>query len=273
MHILLNICLMLCLTTAVASADPIILNLWPGDAPGSEGVSAAEVWKERGEGIVDRSVADVHKPTLTVYLPVKEKNTGAAVVIAPGGGYSHLAIDKEGHDVAKWLISIGVTGLVLKYRLPRTKGHNYTTDTALMDAQQAIRITREKASEWNIDPKRVGIMGFSAGGNLTILAGTNFDSDTRPDFLVPIYPAAPKEMNITKDTPPAFLVQADDDFLKPNEHSVRIYLALRQAGVPAELHVYAQGGHGFGIRNRRIPASSWTARFEDWLIDRKFIQR
>jgi len=271
------------LCTASLLADPIVVGLWPGDAPGSEGLHGEEVWTERGEGIVDRAVANVDKPTMTVYLPLKGNNSGAAILVAPGGAYRHLAIDKEGHDVAKWLASIGIAGLVVKYRLPRTKGRSYSYDTALADAQRALRIARARAEEWGIDPKRLGMMGFSAGGHLAMLAGTKFDAgdpaakdpierqSSRPDFLAPIYPAAPKEMNITKETPPTFLVHANDDGLAAEKNSVRIYLGLKEAGVPAELHIYSGGGHGFGIRNRRIPTSSWPLRFEEWLVDRGFL--
>src|SRR5207244_6724573 len=140
---------------------PPVVNLWPGDAPGSKPVAAtdsAEIWVERGKGIADRAVSNVHQPALTVYLPEERTATGAAVVIAPGGGFSHVTIDKEGHDVAKWLNRIGVAGFVLKYRLPKTKGANYTIDTALEDTQRAVRLVRSRAKEWDLDPTRIGVM-------------------------------------------------------------------------------------------------------------------
>ena len=253
-------------------ADPVVVNLWPGEAPGSEGVSEEEVWKERGKGIVDRSVANVHKPAITLYRPVKEKATGAAVIICPGGAYRHLAIDKEGHDIARWLVSFGVAGVVLKYRLPRTEGHDYTVETAVADARQALRVVRSRAGEWGIDPGRLGMMGFSAGGHLSASVGMKSGSpETRPDFLVLAYTALPDELNVTGDTPPAFLVHADDDRLT-SEHSVRFYLALKKAKVPAELHIYARGGHGFGIRNRMIPVSGWPIRLQDWMEDRGLLR-
>jgi acetyl esterase/lipase len=204
------------LAATAALAQPVILNLYPGAAPGSEGIHEEEVWQERGKGIVDRSVANVHEPTLTAYLPLAEKNTGVALVIAPGGAYTHLAIDKEGHDVAKWLTTLGVAGFVLKYRLPRTEGHKYTVETALADAQRAVRLVRSRAAEWNIDPQRIGMMGFSAGGNLAARAGMSFDKgqpgatdpierqSSRPDFLVLGYPAIPEELTVTAETPRHF---------------------------------------------------------------------
>lgn len=273
---LLPIATLTLLAAANALADPVVIDLWPGAAPGSEGVHEEEVWQERGKGIVDRSVGKVHQPTLTAYLPLAEKNTGVGIIIAPGGGYRHLAIDKEGHDIAKWLNTLGVAAFVLKYRLPRTEGHNYSIGTALADAKRAVRLVRSRAAEWNLDAKPIGMMGFSAGGDLAARAGMGFDkgqpdaSDpverqtSRPDFLVLGYPLIPDELAVTAETPPAFLVHADDDRLTA-EHSVRFYLALKKAGVSAELHVYSQGRHGFGILNRDLPVSAWPLRFEQWL--------
>jgi endo-1,4-beta-xylanase len=264
------------LAAATALAEPAVIDLWPGAAPGSEGIHEEEVWQERGKGIVDRSVAKVHQPTLTAYLPLAEKNTGVGIIIAPGGGYRHLAIDKEGHDIAKWLNTLGVAAFVLKYRLPRTDGHNYSIETALADARRAVRLVRSRAAEWSLDAKRIGMMGFSAGGDLAARAGMSFDkglagaSDpverqtSRPDFLVLGYPLIPDELAVSAETPAAFLVHADDDRLTA-EHSVRFYLALKKAGVSAELHVYSKGGHGFGILNRDLPLSAWPLRFQQWL--------
>jgi acetyl esterase/lipase len=264
------------LIASALRADPRVVPLWSGDAPGSEGVHGEELWVERGEGIVDRSVANVDKPTLTVYLPLPEKSNGSAVVICPGGAYTHLAIDKEGHDIAKWLTANGIAGIVLKYRLPRTKERSYTVDTALADAQRAMRIARSRAVEWKIDPNRIGMMGFSAGGNLISLAGTKFDDgqpgakDTidraasRPDFLALIYPSVPENLTIHERTPPSFLVHADDDRLS-SENSVRFYRGLKKAKIPAELHIYSRGGHGFGILNRDVPSASWPMRFLAWM--------
>lgn len=261
---------------SAADINPQI-KLWPGPPASLE----KEVWTERGkDGVVDRSVAKVHDPSITAYLPEKSKANGASVVICPGGAFTHLAIDKEGHDVARWLNTLGVAGVVLKYRLPKTEGASYTIDTALADAQRAIRIVRSRASEWNLDSTRVGMMGFSAGGALTALAGTRFDAgnasasdpverqSSRPGFLVLAYTGGgSSETNVTKDTPPAFLVHADDDRV-PSERSVAFYLALKKAGVPAELHIFAKGGHGYGVNDNHLPISGWPQRCAEWMTER-----
>ncbi len=259
------------------AASPEVIKLWPGiPANGGE-----EVWVERGKGIVDRAVSNVHQPTLTVYLPPKVTANGAAVVIAPGGGFTHLAIDKEGYDVAKWLNRIGVAGFVLKYRLKNDS--SYAVDTSLADELRALRIVRSRASEWGIDPNRVGMMGFSAGGTLAALAGTKYDTlpsgatDTidrqsaRPDFLVIGYGAIPADVTVTAKTPPAFLVHADDDRLSA-ERSANFYAALKKAGVSAELHVFARGGHGFGIADSGLPVAKWPKLCEDWLESQGFLR-
>ena len=258
-------------SVAVAADKPQTIDLWPGKPPGE----TADVGQEKvleskpGEKPVQR-VTNVSHPTLTVFRPAKDKDTGAAVVIAPGGGYAILAWDLEGEEVAQWLNSVGVTGIVLKYRVPRRPGTPGDTAPphARMDAQRAISLVRANAKEWNIDPKRIGMLGFSAGGNLTAWTCTNFDKRSyepadeadkescRPDFAVLIYPAyllkkdtdelAP-DIRVTKETPPTFFAHAGDDGVRA-ENSVEMFLALRKAGVPAELHVYASGGHGFGLR-------------------------
>ncbi len=217
---------------------------------------------EQGKnGVHDRHISRIHNPTLTVYLPPRDKATGAAVVICPGGGHRFLAIDHEGYDVARFLNSIGVAGIVLKYRLAQTPDAGYKVDThALADARRAIRLVRSHADDWGIDPKRVGLMGFSAGGELAALAGTKFEPEsqgatdpidklsTRPDFLMLIYPGGrPESFNVTKETPPAFLLVADNDRLA--DRTIAVYSALKKAGVSAELHIYARGGHGFGMHD------------------------
>jgi len=267
--------------------EPPVIPLWPSGAPGSEGKTEPEVVVEQAKnGGHDRRVSRIHNPSLTVYLPPREKATGAAVVICPGGGHRVLAIDHEGHEVARWLNSIGVAGFVLKYRLARTEGAGYKVEVhALQDAQRAIRLVRSRAGEWGIDPKRVGMMGFSAGGELTALAGTRFEpgsegaSDpidrlsSRPDFLVLVYPGGrPESFNVTKETPPAFLIVADDDRISAARTSAT-YAALKKAGVSAELHIYARGGHVFGMRNRPVPVSQWTNRLQDWMDDRGLLKK
>ena len=262
------------------------INLWSDPAKTAPATQMKETWTERGKnGLVDRSVTFVSTPDMTVYLPLKEKNTGVGVILCPGGGYEHLAIDKEGHDVAKWLNSIGIAGFVLKYRLPRSKGSGYTMETPLQDAQRALRIVRTRAEEWHLDTTRIGIMGFSAGGDLAARAGMSWDkgqssaadpierASCRPDFLILGYPAMPKELHVTADTPPAFLVQASDDPTVSPENSIRFYQALLQAKVPAELHLYLKGGHGFGMVHSGLPTAGWPLRLEDWMREQGILRK
>jgi acetyl esterase/lipase len=284
----------LCLLAASAVADDVaderpVFRIWPGDAPGETG-EVGEEKAERGTGSrpVTR-ISNVTVPTLTLHKPPKDKDTGAAVVICPGGGYNILAWDLEGEEVARWLNSIGVTGVLLKYRVPRRKDRP-KHEAPLQDAQRAVSFTRSHAAEWGIDPDRIGILGFSAGGHLSTTTATNPDrraykpvddndqASCRPDFVVLVYPAyltgekgadtygkqlAP-EVRVTKDTPPMFLAHAYDDPYSPAD-TARLFIALKEAGVPAELHVYHSGGHGFGLRPSDNPVSTWTARCEDWL--------
>lgn len=267
-------------------AQPSTVDLWSDSAKTASSSDIKETWTDRGKnGVVDRSVTFVSTPDMTVYLPLKEKNTGVGVIICPGGGYEHLAIDKEGHDVAKWLNSIGIAGFVLKYRLPRSKGMNYTMETPLQDAQRALRIVRTRADEWHLDTSRIGIMGFSAGGDLVARTGMSWDkgqssaadpverANCRPDFLILGYPALPKELHVTADTPPAFLVQASDDPTVSPGNSTRFYLALLQAKVPAELHIYLKGGHGFGMVHSGLPTASWPLRLEDWMREQGILPK
>jgi acetyl esterase/lipase len=270
-----------------AADDPPEVLLWPAGAPGSEGITTGNVIVDQGKnGTHNRRVNEVHKPSLTVYLPPREKATGAAVVICPGGGHRMLAIEHEGHDVAKWLNNIGVAGFVLTYRLARTQGSKYKVEEhVLADARRAVRLVRSRAGEWGVDPARVGMMGFSAGGEVTALAGTRFELasegtndaidklSSRPDFLVLVYPGVrPEKLTITKDTPPAFLTVADDD-RGSAQSTATIYLALKKAGVSSELHVYARGGHGFGMRDNHVPASSWPTRLQEWMADRGLLKK
>jgi acetyl esterase/lipase len=266
--------------------QPSTVNLWSDPAKTAPATEIKETWVERGKnGIVDRGVTFVSVPDITVYLPLKEKNTGVGIIICPGGGYEHLAIDKEGHDIAKWLNSIGIAGFVLKYRLPRAKGAGYTMEAPLQDAQRALRIVRTRAQEWHLDASRIGMMGFSAGGDLVARAGMSWDkgqrtatdpvegASCRPDFLILGYPAMPKELHVTADTPPAFIVQASDDPTVSPENSIRFYLALLQAKVPAELHIYLKGGHGFGMVHSGLPTASWPLRLEDWMREQGILPK
>jgi acetyl esterase/lipase len=272
------------------------LDLWPGQAPGENGSIGPEVAKTKGDGNakVITSLTNVTRPTLTVSRPDRTKDTGVAIVVCPGGGYSNLAWDHEGEQVARWLNSIGVTAAVLKYRVPRRpetpKGQPPVQ--ALMDAQRALSLVRSKAEAWGIDPKRIGILGFSAGGHLSAWASTNYDKrsydavdaadkvDDRPDFAVVIYPGgvvprgseqlAP-EIRVTSQTPPMFIAQSHDDRVN-SENSVYLYLALKRAGVPAELHIYTTGGHGYGLRPSDNPCSTWPQRCEEWLRNQKILR-
>jgi acetyl esterase/lipase len=259
------------------AAEPQVVPLWPIGAPGSEGKTAEEAVRIAPGG--DHVVSSVHRPSLTAYLPLKETATGAAVVIAPGGGHSELWMDHEGYNVAKWLSEHGVAAFVLKYRLAREKGSNYTIEGhAFADMQRAIRMVRNRAGVWGIDPLRIGVMGFSAGGELAALAATRYDTgaenapdpidreSSKPAFFALLYPAIPKEMKLSKETPPAFLACGENDRLNISQGLPQLYLSIKQAGGSAELHVFAGAGHGFGLRETTKGAvAGWPARFREWL--------
>jgi acetyl esterase/lipase len=275
--------LMLALNSAVSAAEPQEILLWPSGAPGSEGQTAPEKVTETG-GV--RRVSSIHRPSITAHLPSKETATGAAVIVLPGGGHQYLSIDNEGHAVAKWLADHGVAAFVLKYRLAREPGSPYKVDVhALQDCQRAIRLVRSRAKDWNLDLQRIGIIGFSAGGEVATYAATRFDAgdstandpidreSCRPDFQALIYAGIGKIGDeLPKDTPPAFVVVAFDD--KPKVGiDVNLFQKLRAAGIPAELHVYNQGGHGFGMRDRPIPITNWPKVFYDWMGDRGLLHK
>ena len=296
-----NFRLALTMTLAVAVAaiaadtpSPTTLDIWPGPVPGETGpIGEEQVKKKAGTEIVT-SITNVTKPTLTVSRPSSDKNTGVAVLVFPGGGYNNLAWEHEGTMVARWLNSIGVTAAVLKYRVPRrpgaTKGESPVQ--ALMDAQRAISLVRSHASDWGVDPKKIGVLGFSAGGHLAAWASTNPDKRSyetidaaeqvscRPDFAVLIYPGgimkrgsdelAP-EIHVSSQSQPTFLAVATDD-TGPAIGSATYYLALKRAGVPAELHSYAAGGHGFGMRTSDKPASTWPKRCEEWMREQGILK-
>jgi endo-1,4-beta-xylanase len=256
--------------------------LWPDGAPGSEGMAAPEILDPPGEHSDHYRLRSIHRPSITAYIAPPEVATGTAIVIAPGGGHRHLAIDIEGYFVAEYLNTLGVSAFVLKYRLAREEGSPYQVEVhPLADALRAIRLIRHHAAEWRVDPARVGMMGFSAGAAVTLLASTGYDAgnpnaadpidrqSARPAFQAPIYGGTRQldTLRFTADTPPAFLLGAADDPLV-GDSLPHLYLALKQAGVSAELHLYATGGHGFGIR--RVPkpnpcATTWHLRFADWL--------
>jgi len=269
-HLLLAICL------TAAAAEPPVVFLWPQGAPGSEGKTEEEAVRLSPAG--ERVVSRVHKPSLTVYLPSKDTTTGAAVVIAPGGGHREMWTDHEGHNVAKWLSERGVAGFVLKYRLAREKDSPYTIEGhALADTQRALRLVRTRAAVWAIHPDRIGVMGFSAGGELAALAATRYETagggadaidreTARPAFQALVYPAIPRDMKLSKETPPAFLVCGENDRQNISQGLPELYLALKRAGVSAEIHVYSGVGHGFGLRaSNRGAVTGWPARFREWL--------
>ncbi|MGH9513923.1 MAG: alpha/beta hydrolase [Terriglobales bacterium] len=267
----------------------ISLSIWPKGAPGAPVASGPEIDTITAK---DRMVAgrpvirlgNVSNPTITLYAP-RGKNTGAAVVVFPGGGYRILAIDLEGTEVCDWLNSIGVTCVLLKYRVPEP-GPYPKSSAALQDAQRAVGIVRSDAGDWHIDPKRIGVLGFSAGGHLAAALSTHFDQrlydpvdaadqvSCRPDFAIIIYPGylalseqnfAPNaDIHVTDKTPPTFLVQAEDDPVHV-ENAIVYFGELKSAKVPAELHIYAQGGHGYGLRRTALPITGWPELAETWL--------
>ncbi len=275
---------------AVAAEPTLVLNVWPALPPGDQPNLGEE--KHEADNMIRGTVTT---PTLAVYRPAKEKDTGAAVLVCPGGGFFQLSMGHEGADVATWLASIGVTGAVLKYRIPQRDGMAPSLP-ASQDAQRAMSILRTRAAEWGIDPQRIGILGFSAGGQVAANLITGFDhrlyadiddvdrAPTRPDFAIVIYPGGilqraktdePRVLNpeirVTKETPPTFLAISHDD-RGGSEQAVYLYLALKRAGVPAELHVWGEGGHGYGIRPGTAPHTTWPARAADWMAFRGLLK-
>ncbi|MCH2107391.1 MAG: alpha/beta hydrolase [Planctomycetes bacterium] len=298
MHCLLYAALALTLpelpTPALEAPDPIVLELWPGGVPGAPETIPEEVWTG---GAGDAHVANVYVPSITVHLPKPEEANGCAVVICPGGGYALLAIDKEGHDIARWFAARGVAGVVLKYRMPRPEGHVFGHEAPIGDCRKAFELTRSHAKEWNIDPQRVGVMGFSAGGHLAASASVQL-TEAPPAFSVLVYPVVTmkgkfshsgsgkrllgespsdelikrfsSEQHVTSKTPRAFLVHAADDWV-PVANS-RIYAAaLEEAKVPYELHVFSKGGHGFGMRKPNESVGKWPLLLEAWMQAEGFL--
>ena len=278
-------------TPECSAAEPSqTLELWPEGAPGEKGDLGQEqdLTKPTDGQIAGKPLirlGNVARPSIAVYRPAPDKDTGTAVVVCPGGGYHILAMDLEGTEVCEWLNSVGVTGVLLKYRVPRRAGLEKHT-AALQDAQRAMGIVRAHAKEWGIDPKRIGVLGFSAGGHLAAAVSNRYAQrdyspvdasdlvSCRPDFTVLIYPAyltvkeendkiAP-ELEISRSTPPTFLAMAQDDPVRV-ETAIFYALALKNAGVLMELHIYPTGGHGYGLRPSSDLVTTWPRRVEEWL--------
>jgi acetyl esterase/lipase len=265
-------------TTAALAAEPKVIPLWPGVAPGSENAN----YQEQDNSNV---VTNVTRPTLTAYFPDAASATGTAVIICPGGGFRRLMFDYEGSDMARWLNSLGVAGFVLKYRLTRTGDPDDRVPAVMerrktevfplmvADGQQAIRVVRAHAADWGISPDRIGIAGFSAGGYVTAAVALQHDSGSRPNFAAPIYAFTTGDLTPPADAPPLFLVHANDDTsLPPLAHTIRLYEAWNKARIPVELHIYAHGGHGFGMKKKGLPVDGWPDRFRDWLGEQGFLK-
>jgi acetyl esterase/lipase len=278
------------------SAGHTQMPIWPGaapDAPPVPGAESATVSEKLLAGKPATAVTNVTRPTMTVYAP-EGKNTGAAVVVIPGGGFQILAIDLEGTEVCDWLTSRGITCVLLKYRVPSKpyvwqcdcRPHNLSTSMpSLQDVQRTMRLVRFHAVQWHIDPHKVGVLGFSAGGYLVAEISTSFErslyspvdaadkESSRPDFAMPIYPGhlvtADGKLNpnvpVSNKSPPTFLVQAEDDFVDGVDQSLVYYAALAKAHVPVEMHLYAQGGHAFGLRRTTFPITEWPRLAEAWM--------
>lgn len=283
-----------------------VLPLYSGSIPDSKPSQVQETSVTETGGV---RISNVVQPTLTVFMPARDKANGTSVIICPGGGYARLSIDSEGYDVAKRLNEMGVAAFVLKYRLPNGQSQPDKSIAPLLDAQQALRLVREQAPKYNLNPERIGLMGFSAGGHLAATAGTHFarpvgdrpgPASVRPAFLVLLYPVisfsdslkhagsrdnllgntpAPdqvrlysNELQVTTQTPPTFLVHAEDDQVVPVQNSLVFYQALRRHNVPAEMHLYPLGGHGFGLHNRTTK-DQWIDRLQNWLAANGWLAR
>lgn len=294
MRAIIPICIWIHLAALVAgAAQPEVVDLWPGGAPeetGEIGPEQVHLSPEPGSGeegaAPTRLITRVTNPTLSIHRPPKAQDTGTAILICPGGGYWDLYWELEGEEVAAWLNSIGVTGMILKYRVPRRPDEPKSEPARrpLQDAQRAVSLVRSKALEWKI--QRIGMLGFSAGGHLVVSSATNFGKRSyapvdavdqlscRPDFAIVVYPGylkAPDKdalvpgLRVPDDAPPMFLVHGGADRVSSPRHSVLLYQALKRAKVSAELHIYAGADHGFGVRADLHPGSAWTEACGRWL--------
>lgn len=270
------------------------INLWP---EGSIPLSIKNNIQEQAISTDIIRIGKVQVPQIEVYLPNKKSATGQAVIICPGGGYSILAYDWEGTDIAKFFNAHGITAFVLKYRLPDSLSSTSPDKVPLLDAKQAMRVIRSHAVEWNVNPNKIGIMGFSAGGHLASTLSTHFEEETKPNFSVLIYPVISmdkniahmgsrnnligkhpsdamiklysNELQISNQTPPTFIVHASDDSAVPVENSLYYYQALKKNGVPAEMHIYPTGGHGFGLALGKGALASWPSLMIAWIMELK----
>lgn len=270
------------------------INLWP---EGSIPLSIKNNIQEQSISTDIIRIGKVQVPQIEVYLPNKKSATGQAVIICPGGGYSILAYDWEGTDIAKFFNAHGIAAFVLKYRLPDSLSSTSPDKVPLLDAKQAMRVVRSHATEWNVNPNKIGIMGFSAGGHLASTLSTHFEEETKPNFSVLIYPVISmdkniahmgsrnnligkhpsdamiklysNELQISNQTPPTFIVHASDDSAVPVENSLYYYQALKKNGVPAEMHIYPTGGHGFGLALGKGALASWPSLMIAWIMELK----
>jgi acetyl esterase/lipase len=275
---------------STTAPDPLIVDLWPGTAPGDVGITIPESTRYYEGPLTGRTLlfTGVTRPSIHVYRPEKQSNTGTALITCPGGGYHDLFWELEGEEVAAWCTSVGITGIILKYRCPRRPGDQAGVPPRgpQIDAQRALSIVRSRAAEWGIHPGRIGIVGFSAGGHLSIATATEYvtrlyapidgmdTASCRPDFAIGCYSGYFKEeerdalgtgLRIPPDAPPVLFVHSSDDTISSAENSVIPYLAFRRAGISAELHIYATGEHDFGVRQTDKLPSSWTGLCLRWL--------
>lgn len=296
-----SLLLILLVSSARAADKPLVIDIWPGKPAGDD---PAKIGKEHFRDLIvngkpytvdgkpTKWLTNVTRPQIVIYRAPKEKDTGIAILICPGGGYHNLGWDVEGTEIAEWLNSIGITGIILKYRCPRRPGDVQGVPPAgpLKDAQRAVSLVRSKAKDWGIDPKKIGMVGFSAGGHLVGSTCTNFEKRTydaiddvdaiscRPDFGIMCYSGYFKvgdgltpTVKTPKETPPLFFVHATDDTISDVEHSVSFYLALKRARIDAEMQIFASGGHGFGVRPGS-PCHGWTRTCTDWLGSRGILK-
>ncbi len=277
-------CVLVVCTTSAFAEEPKAIPLWDKGAKGSESrMSEPEQVDQAGNNF---NVTNVHNPSITPYLPDSKSNTGTAVIIAPGGGHRMLCLGHEGGALAQWFADHGVAAFVLRYRLAREKESPYTVDEhAMADTRRAIRMVRARAENWNIKPDRIGILGFSAGGELAALAAMNSDSgdataedliekqSSRPDFQVLIYPGSSRRFTVETGMPPAFIAFGENDRADISEGMADVYLKYKAAKVPVELHVYSGVGHGFGFRpNTRTAVGAWPERMREWLVARELLK-